>query len=132
MGNKNMDPNAIMNLAEVIGLKEFINTLPNGLYTELEPTGKRLSTIIAKKLLLLRACVNHPQLLLLDEPFELAGAESSKNICDYLIGLDNVTVVVITGYVPFAQKADAVFWMDHGKIRYNGSPDQVLPKTIHS
>ena len=132
MGNKNMDPNAIMNLAEVIGLKEFINTLPNGLYTELEPTGKRLSTIIAKKILLLRACVNHPQLLLLDEPFELAGAESSKNISDYLIGLDNVTVVVITGYVPFAQKADAVFWMDHGKIRYNGSPDQVLPKTIHS
>jgi ABC-type bacteriocin/lantibiotic exporter with double-glycine peptidase domain len=94
----------------------------------LEPTGKGLSTIIAKKVLLLRTIVNQPKLLLLDEPFELAGAESSKNISDYLLALKNITTVVITGYKPFAEKADLVIWMDHGKIKHMGSPSEVFTK----
>lgn len=128
MGNNNISPNAIMQLANIIGLKEFVSQLPSGLNTMLEPTGKGLSTIIAKKILLLRTFVNQPKLLLLDEPFELAGAESSKSINAYLLGLKNVTTVVITGYTAFAEKADLIIWMDHGKILQIGSPDEVLTK----
>jgi ABC-type bacteriocin/lantibiotic exporter with double-glycine peptidase domain len=128
MGNTSITANELMQLADVIGLKEYINQLPNGLDTMLEPTGKGLSTIIAKKVLLLRTIVNQPKLLLLDEPFELAGAESSKNISDYLLTLKNITTVVITGYKPFAEKADLVIWMDHGKIKHMGSPSEVFTK----
>ena len=128
MGNNNVSPNEIMQLADVIGLKEFVSQLPKGLNTILEPTGKGLSTIIAKKILLLRTFVNQPKLLLLDEPFELAGAESSKSINAYLLGLKNITTVVITGYKGFAEKADLIIWMDHGKILHIGSPDEVLIK----
>jgi ABC-type multidrug transport system fused ATPase/permease subunit len=64
----------------------------------------------------------------LDEPFELAGAESSKNISDYLLTLKNITTVVITGYIPFAKKADMLIWMDHGKILHMGTPDDVFKK----
>ncbi len=128
MGNNNISPNEIMQLTDVIGLKEFVSQLPNGLNTVLEPTGKGLSTIIAKKILLLRTFVNQPKLLLLDEPFELAGAESSKSINAYLLGLKNITTVVITGYRAFAEKADLIIWMDHGKILHIGSPDEVLIK----
>ena len=128
MGNSSISPNEIMQLSEVIGLKEFVSQLPNGLNTMLEPTGKGLSTIIAKKILLLRTFVNQPKLLLLDEPFELAGAESSKSINTYLLGLKNITTVVITGYSAFAEKADLIIWMSHGKILHTGSPDEVLTK----
>ena len=128
MGNTAVSPNEIMQLAEVIGLKAFVSELPNGLETVLEPTGKGLSTIIAKKILLLRTFVNRPQLLLLDEPFELAGAESSKNINNYLLQLKNVTTIVITGYRPFAETSDLVIWMEHGKIVEMGSPKEVLNK----
>jgi ABC-type bacteriocin/lantibiotic exporter with double-glycine peptidase domain len=116
MGNNSISPNEIMQLADVIGLKEFVSQLPGGLNTVLEPTGKGLSTIIAKKILLLRTFVNKPKLLLLDEPFELAGAESSKSISTYLLGLKNITTV------------DLIIWMDNGKILYIGSPDEVLTK----
>lgn len=128
MGNVDVSASEIMQLAQVIGLKEYINELPNGLDTVLEPTGKGLSTIIAKKVLLLRTIVNQPSLLLLDEPFELAGAESSKNISDYLLTLKNITTVVITGYIPFAKTADMVIWMDHGKILHIGAPADVFKK----
>jgi ABC-type molybdenum transport system ATPase subunit/photorepair protein PhrA len=59
-----------------------------------------LFTIIAKKLLLLRAIVHRPELLILDEPFELAGAESSKKIASYLNNLNNTTCIVASGYIP--------------------------------
>jgi ABC-type bacteriocin/lantibiotic exporter with double-glycine peptidase domain len=130
MGNENITPNQIMIYAEILGVKEFISQLPEGLYSILQPTGKGLSTIIAKKILLLRAITNHPELLLLDEPFELAGAESSLRISKYLIELKNTTCVIVSGYLPFAKKADMIIWLEKGKIKYIGKPDNILPLVI--
>ena len=112
MGNENITPNEIMRYAEILEVKEFISQLPEGLFTILQPTGKGLSTIIAKKILLLRAITNHPELLLLDEPFELAGAESSMKISKYLIELQKTTCVVVSGYIPFAKQSDLIIWLE--------------------
>jgi len=130
MGNENITPNQIMQYAEILGVKEYISQLPEGLYSILQPTGKGLSTIIAKKILLLRAITNHPELLLLDEPFELAGAESSMRISKYLIELKNTTCVIVSGYLPFAKQADLIIWLEKGKIKYIGKPDSILPLVI--
>jgi ABC-type bacteriocin/lantibiotic exporter with double-glycine peptidase domain len=130
MGNENITPNQIMQYAEILGVKEYISQLPEGLYSILQPTGKGLSTIIAKKILLLRAITNHPELLLLDEPFELAGAESSMRISKYLIELKNTTCVIVSGYLPFAKQADLIIWLEKGKIKYIGKPDNILPLVI--
>ena len=64
---------------------------------------------------------------MLDEPFELAGAESSMKICNYLIELKNTTCVVVSGYIPFAKKADLIIWLERGKIKFIGHPDNILP-----
>jgi ABC-type bacteriocin/lantibiotic exporter with double-glycine peptidase domain len=127
MGNEHITPNQIMELAEVLEIKEFISLLPNGIYTILQATGKGLSTIIAKKILLLRAIVNKPDLLILDEPFELAGAESSMKIATYLANLKNTTCIVASGYIPFAKKADIIIYLEKGKIKHMGHPDAILP-----
>ena len=127
LGNENITPSQVMELAEMLEIKEFISLLPEGLYTRLQPTGKGLSTIIAKKILLLRAIANQPELLILDEPFELAGAESSKKISKYLIELQNTTCLVVSGYIPFAKRADLIIWLEKGKIKHIGHPDSILP-----
>ena len=130
MGNESITPTEIMQLAEMLDIKDFISQLPQGLYTILQPTGKGLSTIIAKKILLLRAIVNQPELLILDEPFELAGAESSKKIAKYLTTLQNTTCFVVSGYVPFAQQADLIIWLEKGSIKHIGEPNSILPLVI--
>ena len=81
-------------------------------------------------MLLLRAIVNHPELLILDEPFELAGAESSKKIANYLTTLQNTTCFVVSGYVPFAQQADLIIWLEKGSIKHIGEPNSILPLVI--
>jgi ABC-type lipoprotein export system ATPase subunit len=82
----------------------------------LQSTGKGMSSIIAKKILLLRAFAGAPKLLLLDEPFEIAGGENCEKIANYLIDLKDVTVVVVTGEMSFASKCDQVVTMEKGFI----------------
>ncbi len=130
MGNTDISPDDIMKYAEMLEIKEFISQLPEGLSTKLQPTGKGLSTIIAKKILLLRAIAHQPDLLVLDEPFELAGAESSKKISKYLIDLPNTTCMIVSGYIPFAKRADLIIWLEKGKIKHIGKPDTILPLVI--
>jgi len=130
MGNESITPADIMKHAEMLEIKEFISLLPEGLYTPLQPTGKGLSTIMAKKILLLRAIVHQPELLVLDEPFELAGAESSKKISKYLIDLPNTTCMIVSGYVPFAKRADLIIWLEKGQIKHIGKPETILPLVI--
>ena len=127
MGNEKIEPKEIMDLADVLEIKSFISNLPEGLYTQLQPTGKGLSTIIAKKILLLRAITNCPELLILDEPFELAGAESSKSISNYLCNLSNTTTFIASGYIPYAEKSDLIIFLENGRIKYVGHPEKILP-----
>ncbi len=130
MGNESITPADIMKQAEMLEIKDFISQLPEGLDTRLQPTGKGLSTIIAKKILLLRAIVHQPELLVLDEPFELAGAESSKKISKYLTDLPNTTCMVVSGYLSFAKRADLIIWLEKGKIKHIGKPETILPLVI--
>jgi teichoic acid transport system ATP-binding protein len=71
--------------------------------------------------------VNKPELLILDEPFELAGAESSKKIASYLNNLKNTTCIVASGYMSYAKDCDLIIWLEKGKIKHIGDPKSILP-----
>lgn len=116
MGDDTISHAHLMNLSSIIGLSSFIESLPKGFNEILQSTGKGMSSIIAKKILLLRAFAGNPKLLLLDEPFEIAGGEHSEKIADYLIGLKDITVVVVTSDMGFASKCNQVVSMEKGFI----------------
>jgi ABC-type multidrug transport system fused ATPase/permease subunit len=116
MGDDTISHAHLMNLSSIIGLSNFIESLPKGFNEILQSTGKGMSSIIAKKILLLRAFAGNPKLLLLDEPFEIAGGEHCGKIADYLIGLKDVTVVVVSSDMDFASKCNQVVSMEKGFI----------------
>ena len=116
MGDNSISSSVLMSAAKQIGLSEFINSLPMGMQTVLQPTGKGLSTIIAKKILLLRAVIASPKLLLMDEPFELAGAEHCKDIADHILSMKETTAVIVTGNHDFARQCDMIITLADGKI----------------
>lgn len=128
MGDTSISTKELMELVEVVGLSSFIKSLPKGFDTMLEPTGKGLSTIIAKKILLLRAFASRPELLLLDEPFELAGGEDCQKITNYLLQLKNTTIVVVTANLDFAKQSDQLIIMENGQIVHSGTPSEILKK----
>ena len=116
MGDSSISPTYLLELSKVVGLDNYIASLPKGFDTELKPTGKGMSSIIAKKILLVRAFAASPSLLLLDEPFEIAGGENCEKIADYLLSLQNVTVVVVTADKSYASRCNQVITLSHGKI----------------
>lgn len=116
MGDTSIAPSNLLELSRVVGLDSYIASLPKGFDTELKPTGKGMSSIIAKKILLVRAFAASPSLLLLDEPFEIAGGDHCEKIASYLLNLKNVTVVVITGDKNYASKCNQVITLSHGQI----------------
>ncbi|HSF46666.1 MAG TPA: ATP-binding cassette domain-containing protein [Chitinophagaceae bacterium] len=125
MGNNNISPNAIMNLSEKIGLKNFLEEQHDGFDTMLDPVGKRLSRNIIQKILLLRALVNDPRLLLLEEPWSNLDENHRKSIQDYLLAHESCTILIATtSDDEFVSKCDKVLYLKNGELVDAGSWDE--------
>ena len=121
MGNQAITVETIMATAEKVGLKEYLSNLPDGLMTHLDPAGKRLSEKIVKKILLVRALVNHPRLVLLEEPFEGIEDQPKQSIINFLLyHSPNQTILISSNDVEFAAKCDKVIFLEEGKIKAIG------------
>jgi ABC-type bacteriocin/lantibiotic exporter with double-glycine peptidase domain len=121
MGDVNIRPDEIMMLSSKVGLSDFIQDQPNGFATMLDPVGKRLSRSVIQKILLLRALINQPRLLLLEEPWRGLEDHNRQKIQDYLLEeLKGVTVFVESNDDDFAKRADGVLIFDQGVLKYYG------------
>jgi ABC-type bacteriocin/lantibiotic exporter with double-glycine peptidase domain len=121
MGDNKIRPDEIMLLSSKIGLSDFIQGQPNGFSTMLDPVGKRLSNSVIQKILLLRALINQPRLLLLEEPWRGLEDHNRHKTQDYLLEeLKGVTVFVESNDEDFAKRADCVMIFDQGVLKYYG------------
>jgi ATP-binding cassette, subfamily B, bacterial len=127
LGNSSITTNEIIELSEKIGLSSFITSLPKGFDSMIEPTGRRLSGGVIRKILLLRALVAKPKLLLLEEPFQGFDVSNQLLIKNYLLKQTaNATCVVITNDESFARTCDYIIKMEDGAIVKQGAPGSVL------
>jgi ATP-binding cassette, subfamily B, bacterial len=127
LGNTSITSNEIILLAEKIGLKSFIESLKKGFDTEIEPTGRRLPGGTIRKILLLRALVGSPRLLLLEEPWIGFEEPSQQRIKQYLLTeIPSITAIIITNDEMYARSCDLVMKMDNGTIVKQGKPNEVL------
>lgn len=117
LGNPNITKEDTLLMFQLIGLQDFFSQLPKGFDTHLEPTGKRLSSSIIQKILITRALLNHPAMLLLDEPLKLIAEDEKQMLQNYLFGLKDTTVVFTTRDEEIAKKCDLVILLDKGKIK---------------
>jgi ABC-type bacteriocin/lantibiotic exporter with double-glycine peptidase domain len=126
MGDPAISTADIMNLAGKIGLTDFLQEQDAGFATRLDPAGKRLSRTVIHKILLLRALINKPRLLLLEEPLRGADETFHDKTIEYLIhGSEGATVIVESNDETIAEKFDEVIWMEGGRIRFKGPWKQV-------
>lgn len=126
MGNQEISPNSIMLLSEKVGLKNFLEEQHEGFETVLDPVGKRLSRNIIQKILLLRALVNDPRLLLLEEPWSNLDELHRRSIQEYLFenNRDCTIIVATTSDDEFVSKCDKVLYLKDGQLVDAGSWDE--------
>jgi ATP-binding cassette subfamily B protein len=117
MGNQQISPNDIMILSEKIGLKNFLEEQQDGFATILDPVGHRLSRNVIQKILLLRALINQPRLLLLEEPWTNLEEHHRHDIQRYILSdCPRTTVIVATSDVDFIEKCDQVLYLAEGSL----------------
>lgn len=129
MGNEDISPQHVLALAEKIGLGKFLSEQEMGLTTPIDPIGKKLSRNIRQKILLLRALVNKPRLVLLEEPFEGFNEETINRIVRYIFNeIPQVTVIISTSKQAYGSLCDKVVYLQEGCIVAEGSWNEVDQK----
>lgn len=109
MGSDDIDANYLNELVEKTRLTPFLGELKFGYDTELDPAGKRLPRNVVQKILLVRALLHRPKLLLLEEPWQGMEEQHRFSIQDLLLNdLPGTTVIVASTSQTFARRCDQV------------------------
>ncbi|WP_197474569.1 peptidase domain-containing ABC transporter [Tenacibaculum ovolyticum] len=83
-GDTTITDDGIYQIFNTVGLTEFLKHQPNGLDTYLKPEGKHIGYTISKKIILARAIIRKPKLLILEDPLDQLDKKEAKSIIDFI------------------------------------------------
>ena len=92
-----------------------------------------LSGGMKRKLIIARSLINHPQLIILDEPTTGLDPQARRKIWEMIEDLkkDGKTIILTTHYMEEAEKlCDRIYIMDSGRIITFGKPKELIIKHI--
>lgn len=122
LGNPDTKLESIVDLAEELGIASYIRSLPNGYHTLLLPEGRNIPRTIRTKLILLRAVVTKPKLLLAEDFFTSLESKDRDFIADFIIRRDAPwTLVAVSSDPVLASQCDRLLLMEHGQIIAEGT-----------
>ncbi|GGP73023.1 lipid A export permease/ATP-binding protein MsbA [Shewanella ulleungensis] len=117
----------IVRAAELAYAMEFIDTLPDGLDTQVGENGVLLSGGQRQRIAIARAMLRDAPVLILDEATSALDTESEKAIQK---GLDNLrhnrTSIVIAHRLSTIESADEILVIDQGKIVERGNHSELI------
>jgi ABC-type bacteriocin/lantibiotic exporter with double-glycine peptidase domain len=116
-GNSEISDDAIFWAIENVGLNDFIKDQLKGLETILYPEGIRMSTTIAKKIILARAIVKKPRMLILENPLDQIVEEEANRIIKFLTQPSHDwTIVVVSQNKHWEKVCQQTIELKEGKI----------------
>jgi ABC-type bacteriocin/lantibiotic exporter with double-glycine peptidase domain len=121
MGNSTIPFKDILNACEWAGLKDFISNLEEGLKTQLAPAAANFPSSIAKKILLARAYLTKPSLLMLDEMFYQVQRHEKQRILDNLFKEKDMALILITSLPEVMERCDKIYIMQSGTFIDQGN-----------
>lgn len=97
MGRPGVTPEDVRSVLNDVGLLDEIRKLPDGLLTALTPTGKPLSAGQASRLMVARAMVGRPKVLILDDVLDDLDSEARDWVLSAIVQPDRRWSVIILG-----------------------------------
>lgn len=103
---------------EKVGLLGFLEEQPKGLQTVLYPEGKQISYTVAKKLVLARAIVKKPKVLILEDALDQFNEDETNRIIDFLTDpANNWALVVVSSNKRWLHYCNQIVVLDKGRIK---------------
>lgn len=116
-GDKSLDQ-TIFEIAEIVGLLQFIKEQDNGLDTIIFPEGKQVSDSVAKKIILARAIIKEPKIMILEDPLDQFNDEETTRIIDYLTDTEKPwSLIVVSNKDSWRTKCSRTITLEKGEIK---------------
>jgi ATP-binding cassette, subfamily B, bacterial len=125
-GNPAASEDDLRRVLEAAGLLRFISTLPEGVRTLVGDRGLALSAGERQRVILARAFLAAPSVLVLDEPSAaLDPALERQVIAGYRAVMRGRTVIVISHRLDVVRAADRVVVLDGARVVESGTPEML-------
>jgi len=128
LGDFEPDMKKIILLSEQLGIREFIEKLPNSYGTFIGEHGASLSGGERQRIAIARALYKNPDILIFDEATSSLDSISEKYVKRTLANLAKrgKTIIVIAHRLSTIQNADAIVVLQEGKVAEIGTHAQLL------
>jgi ATP-binding cassette subfamily B protein len=126
-GRANVTSEEVEEAIDVVGLRELVERLPQGIDTVVHERGQTLSAGERQLLALARAFLARPRVLILDEAtssLDLRSETVIEQALDRL--LEGRSAILIAHRLTTAQRADRIVVIDNGGVVEMGTPRELL------
>lgn len=96
-GNNSISPESVNQVIKNVGLQEFVRKMPKGIDSAIFPQGQRIPHTVSKRILLARAIVHNPKILLLKDALENFEEQEAQELMDYLAHPDRPWLLIAAG-----------------------------------
>ena len=127
LGNPSITREQVLDAAERVGARKFIERLPGGLDYNVMERGATLSVGQRQLISFVRAMVYNPEIIILDEATSSVDSETEELIQESTEKMmTGRTSIVIAHRLSTIQKADKIIVMNKGEIVETGTHDDLL------
>jgi len=130
IGDLNPNMKKIVELSEQLGIREFIENLPNSYLTHIGEHGTSLSGGEKQRIAIARALYKEPEILIFDEATSSLDSASERFVKLTLKELANQgkTIIVIAHRLSTVRNADTIIVLEEGKVMETGNHDELIRK----
>ena len=127
LGDKSISHEKIVEAAKLVGVHEFIERLPGGYQYNVMERGSTLSVGQRQLISFVRAMVQDPRIIVLDEATSSVDTETEEMIQNAISKLmKGRTAIVIAHRLSTIQKANNIIVVDKGQIVEQGNHEELL------
>lgn len=117
-GNTEIKDEEIYNIFKIVGLSDFLKQQANGLNTIIKPEGKQIAYTLSKKIILARAILKKPQLLILEDPLDQFKNEETQKIIDFISAPERSwSLIVVSSNDLWKNKCNKRLLLEKGQLK---------------
>lgn len=117
----------LLQVLDEVRLKPFVDSLPEGLDSEVGDAGAKLSGGQRQKIGIARALLSNAEYIIFDEATSSVDPASEEEIWQTIGGLAHIrTLIIISHRLSTIQRADQIYVLNHGTIAESGTHDALM------